>query len=61
MIDNLKIIFWNAIQQFRDWSLFVVRGDGGIKQGGGGDREFWLCHSKIYLIPPLGLCSILHW
>ena len=34
MIDNLKIIFWNAIQQFRDSSLFIVRG------GGGGTENF---------------------
>lgn len=43
MIDNFKIIFWNAIQQFRDWSLFVVRGDGGIKQGGGEETENFGC------------------
>ena len=33
--DNCYIIFWNAIQQFRDWSSFIVRGDGGVKQRGG--------------------------
>ena len=33
-------------------------------QGRGGFVRFCLCHEKIYLIPPLGLCNVLpfpHW
>ena len=38
----------------RNRSLFIP------SRGGGGFVRFCLCHEKIYLIPPLRLCNVLH-
>ena len=59
---NSKLAFPNYLQ-LKEWlkhELWLETDHYLSLQEGGGVLRFCLCHEKIYLIPPLRLCNVLH-